>query len=255
MYKIIIAVGVIIQVIFSSCGVPKPFQHVQYFEDSVTESEKNIINREPVIEANDRLLINITALNKEAAQDFNAQTSAGTSSGTQGYLVDSAGNIEMLQLGLIKVAGLTTKQLAANLQQQLADYIKGSVVTVSISNFKINVFGEVGRPGVLNVPDGKITILEALVQSGDLSLYSKRDNILVIRENNGKREFGRVNVNSNHVFESPYYNLKQNDIIYVEADKTKYISNNPALERDLRNLGIATTLLSTVLLVINLVKQ
>ncbi len=239
-------------IVFSSCGVPKTFQHVLYLQDSVTAAEKVVKNAPAIIEPGDRLNINITAINKTAADDFNMVSGGGTS--TQGYLVDTSGNIEMLQLGVVKAGGLTTAQLAANLQQQLDAYLKGSVVTVSISNFKVSVFGEVGRPGIISVPDGKLTILDALIQSGDISTFGRRDNILVVRETNGQREFGRVNVNSNQVFLSPYYYLKQNDMIYVEADKTKYINNDPRLERSLRNLGIATTILSTVLLVINLVK-
>lgn len=245
-------------IVFSSCGVPKTFQHVLYLQDSVTAAEKVVKNAPAIIEPGDRLNINITAINKTAAADFNMATAGGTGGAggvsTQGYLVDTLGNIEMLQLGVVKAGGLTTAQLAANLQQQLDAYLKGSVVTVSISNFKVSVFGEVGRPGIISVPDGKLTILDALIQSGDISTFGRRDNILVVRETNGQREFGRVNVNSNQVFLSPYYYLKQNDMIYVEADKTKYINNDPRLERSLRNLGIATTILSTVLLVINLVK-
>jgi polysaccharide export outer membrane protein len=239
---------------FTSCGVPKNFQHVAYFADSITEAEQNIINTPVLIEPGDRLNISITAINKEAADAFNMSAASG-STGQEGYLVDSLGNIQLLQLGVVNVKGLTTSQLASNLQKELAAYIKGPVVTVSITNFKINVFGEVGKAGVINVPDGKMTILEALIQSGDLGMYGRHDNVLVIREENGKREFGRVNINSNHVFESPYFNLKQNDIIYVETDKTKYILNDAVLQRNLRNFGIGLTLLTTTLLLVNLFKN
>ncbi len=252
--------------LFASCGVPKTFQHALYLQDSVTAAEKNIINKPAIIEVGDRLSINITATNKEAAQEFNITSSTGGAAGGGSsaggvsaspltYLVDTAGNIRLLQLGLVKAASLTTTQLAVNLQDTLTNYLKGPIVTVSITNFKVNVFGEVARPGVIIVPDGKLTILEALIQSGDLTTFGIRTNILVIREDSGHREFGRVDINSNHVFESPYYNLKQNDMIYVEADKAKFITNDPRLERDLRNLGIATTLLTTVILVVNLFKK
>ncbi|MBV9962210.1 MAG: polysaccharide biosynthesis/export family protein, partial [Parafilimonas sp.] len=182
--KLIPAIALI--VLFSSCGVPKPFQKALYLQDSVTEAEKVVTPKIAVIEFGDRLSIGITAINKEAADAFNA-SAATSASGAQGYLVDSAGNIQLLQLGLIHAAGLTPAQLEANIEQQLADYIKGPVVSVSITNFKISVFGEVGNPGVINVPDGKITILQAIVQSGDVAMFGKRDNILVIREENGKR--------------------------------------------------------------------
>lgn len=239
-----------------SCGVPKNFQHALYLQDSVTAAEKQVINSPAVIMPGDRLNINITAINKEAAQDFNTTTlSSGSAGASQGYLVDSTGNIELLQLGILKAGGLTTEQLAANLQQRLINYIKGPIVTVFISNFKIDMLGEISHTGPIIVPDGKINIVEAISQAGDLTLYGRRDNILVIRTVNGTREFGRVNINSNHIFESPYYNLKQNDVIYVESDKTRFISNDVITSRNLRNLGIATTVLSTILLLLNLAKK
>lgn len=236
--------------LLASCGIPKQYQRAAYFQDSVTEAEK-IINEVPtIIKPGDRLNINITAINKSAAEAFNVTGTAGAS--LSGYLVDSLGNIRLLQLGVIHAAGFTAAALQDHLQQQLSGYLKGPLVTVEITNFKVSVFGEVGNPGVIAVPDGKISIIEAIVQSGDLTLFSKRQNILIIRQQDGKREFGRVDITSNQIFESPFYYLRQNDIVYVEADKTKYISNNPRLDRDLRNLGIATGLLSTVFLLVNL---
>jgi polysaccharide export outer membrane protein len=173
----------------------------------------------------------------------------------QGYLVDAAGNIQMLQLGTVPVAGLAPAQLQQRLQKQLDDYIKGSVVTVNIANFKVMVMGEVGSPGTLQVPDGKMNILQAITQSGDLTLYAKRDNILVIREQDGKREFGRVDISSNKIFMSPYYNLQQNDVIYVEPDKAKFINNDAFLNRNVRYLGLAMTVLSAALLIVNIINR
>jgi polysaccharide export outer membrane protein len=99
-----------------------------------------------------------------------------------------------------------------------------------------------------------MNILEALTQSGDLTIFAKRSNILVIREENGKREFGRVDISSNKIFESPYYNLQQNDFIYVEPDKTKFIANDFITNRNVRNLSIFVTLLTTTLLIVSLTK-
>lgn len=201
----------------------------------------------------DRVSVNITAINKEAAEAFNSTQSAAAQ-GLPGYLVDSAGNMTMLQLGKIHVGGLTPEQVQQSLQTQLEDYIKGSVVTVSIANFRINVLGEVASPGILDVPEGKINILQAISKSGDLTLFAKRDSILVIRETNGKREFGRVNISSNQIFLSPYYNLQQNDVIYVEPDKTKFIANDYIMNRNMRNLGLAMTLVSFAILLVGIFK-
>ena len=249
MYKIL--PGIALMILLASCGVPKPFQHTTYFTDSITAAEKVVHDTPTLIQPGDRLEISITAINQEAAAAFMAPTSATV----PGYLVDSLGNIQLLQFGRMHVAGFSTPSLADTLEKLVTDYLKGPVVTVNIINFRVRIFGEVGAPGVLEVPDGKITILDAIIQKGDLGLFAKRQNILIIREENGKRTFGRVDITSNQIFNSPYYYLRQNDIVYVEADKTKFISNNPVLERNLRNLGIAVSLLSTVLLIINLTKQ
>lgn len=245
---------IIFMAAFSSCGVPKNFQNAVYLKDSVTDSERMVLQKPVVIMPGDRLNINITAINKEAADAFNITQGAATQ-GVQGYLVDAAGNIQMLQLGTIPVAGLAPTQLQQQLQKQLDDYIKGSVVTVNIANFKVMIMGEVGSPGTLQVPDGKINILQAITQSGDLTLYAKRDNILVIREQDGKREFGRVDISSNKIFTSPYYNLQQNDVIYVEPDKTKFINNDAFLNRNVRYLGLAMTVLSAALLIVNVINR
>lgn len=235
-------------VLFTACGVPKNYKHAVYLKDSVTEAQKTVLTRPILIMPGDRLVVNVTAINKEAAEAFNA-SQGSAAPGTAGYLVDSAGDILLLQLGKIHVAGLTTVQVQQNLQTQLEDYIKGSIVTVNIANFRINVMGEVGSPGILEVPEGKINILQALSKSGDLTLFARRDSILVIRETNGMREFGRVNISSNNIFLSPYYNLQQNDVIYVEPDKTKFIANDYIMNRNMRNLGLAMTLVSFALLI------
>ena len=251
-------------IIFSSCGIPKYSRNAIYFKDSVTEAEKIIEHNPVAIKAGDRLNINITAINQQAAQTFNIITSggssgssSGSSSGvsTTGYLVDSSGNVQLLQLGSLHVAGFTTAQLKDTLEQQLSSYVKGPLVTVSIINFHVNMMGEVLKPGVINVPDGKMNILQAITESGDITTFGKRNNILVIREANGKREFGRVDISSNHVFESPYFYLQQNDIIYIEPDKAKFLSNDVITARNLRNLGIITSLVSTLLLILSLAKR
>jgi len=125
---------------------------------------------------------------------------------------------------------------------------------VNIVNFKVSVMGEVTDPKNVTVPDGKITILQAINETGDLTLFAKRENILVIRETNGKREFGRVNISSNEIFTSPYYYLQQNDVVYVEADKTKFLNSDARMQRNLRNLAFITTLITTTLLIVSIFK-
>lgn len=240
--------------IFSSCVSNKNFQKVLYFRDSVNQAEKVIAERPTLIMPGDRLNISITAINKEAADAFNV-SSVGSSTASTGYFVDSLGNIQLLQLGVVHVAGLTTGKLQDTLQKQLGNYIKGPVVNVNIINFRVNMMGEITTPGALSVPDGKINILQAITQAGDLKSDARRDNILVIRERNGVREFGRVDITSNHVFESPYFNLQQSDIVYIEPDKNKYIANDAQLTRITRNYTFALTVVSSIVLIISLFKK
>lgn len=251
MQKLLAGITILsLTVLFSSCGAPKNAQNVIYFKDTVTAAEKVVITKPTLIMPGDRLNINITAINKEAAEAFNApQTGGGGAEGTKGYLVDSLGNIQLLQLGMLHVAGMTTARLRDTLQQQLVNYIKGPVVTVDIVNFKISVMGEVTGPGTVIVPDGQMTILEALNEAGDLTQFSRGEKILVIRETNGVREFGRVDITSNKLFNSPYYNLQQNDVIYVEPDDTKFIANDVVFNRNQRYLAVAMTLLSLGILI------
>lgn len=242
----------VVTVFVSSCSTPAYLKHAVYFQDSVTQAEKNIMRNPVVIKPGDRLSISITAINKEAAEAFNI-TSASTAGNVSGYLVDSSGNIQLLQLGVLHVGGYTTPQLKDSLEQMLTSYIKGPLVTVSIVNFQVNMMGEIGHPGTLTVTDGKMTVLQAITAAGDITQYGKRDNILVIRETNGLREFGRIDISSNHVFESPYFYLQQNDIVYVEPDQAKF--NEVGLNRNLRNLGIATSVITFAILLLNLAKR
>lgn len=240
----------------TNCTSSKNFQKALYFRDSITEGERLIAHNAVLIKPGDRLNISITAINKEAADAFNISgtSSSVSTGGATGYLVDSLGNVVLLQIGTVHAAGLTTIKLQDTLQQQLINYLKGAIVTVSITNFKINMMGEISSPGAILVPDGNINILQAITQAGDLKADARRDNILVIREVNGKREFGRVDISSNHVFESPYFYLKQNDIVYIEPEKSKYVTSDVQTTRIMRNFGFAITVLSTVILLVNLFK-
>ncbi len=254
---IIFPVVIVFSLFFlDSCKPPEGLRHAVYFSDSLTEAEKVIGINPVVIKPGDRLSINITAINKEAAEAFNTSATASAGAGqpsTAGYLVDTFGNIQLLQLGVIHVGGMTTFKLRDSLQQQLINYIKGPLVTVSITNFQVNIMGEVTKPGAIIVPDGKMNILQAITQAGDITQFGIRQNILVIRETNGKREFGRIDISSNHVFESPFFYLQQNDVVYVEPDKAKF--NDVVITRNLRNISIGTSILTIILLIVSLTKK
>jgi polysaccharide export outer membrane protein len=196
----------------------------------------------PKIQTGDILSINIGSLNPAASSFFNPYSTApintdandetslanGTSpaptlaqSAAPGYLVDPDGSIELPLLGNIKVAGLTTSAARDTLKNRLRHFLKEPTVTVRVMNYKISVMGEVMKPSVYIIPNEKITLPEALSMAGDLTIYGKRDNVLIIRDLDGKKEFGRVNLNSREIYNSPYYYLHDNDVIYVEPGKGK----------------------------------
>ena len=140
----------------------------------------------------------------------------------EGYLVDSNGEIQFPNLGVIKVAGLTTAELRKQLVSKIKPFLANPAVNARIINFKISVFGDVARPDVYPVKNERITILEALALAGDLSITAKRKDVLLVREQNGERTYIPIDLTSKALFTSDYYYLKSNDVIYVQPDKTKY---------------------------------
>ncbi|HEY6976174.1 MAG TPA: polysaccharide biosynthesis/export family protein [Chitinophagaceae bacterium] len=175
---------------------------------------------EPVIQKNDMLSISVSSMNPAATEIFNASNSSGTASG---YLVNQDGFIQFPLIGDIKAAGLTKKGLRDTISKALSDkkLLVDPNVTIRYLNYRVTVLGEVTRPGVVTVPNEKITLLEALGFAGDLTIQAKRDNIMIIREEKGVKKIKRVNLNSTELFTSPYYYLKSEDIVYVEPNKAK----------------------------------
>ena len=187
---------------------------------------------EPVIQHNDIIAIHVSSLNPEASLIFNTPKSTNNVSGrgatsvsgeANGYLVNPDGTIQFPVLGNLKAVGLTKSQLRTQIIQSLLDkkLLVDPIVDIRFVNFRVTVLGEVGRPAVVNVPNEKISILEAIGMAGDLTIYANRENVLLIREVDGNKEIKRLNLNSNEIFTSPYYYLRSNDIVYAEPNKTK----------------------------------
>ena len=179
------------------------------------------------IQTDDVLFILVRALDQETAEPFNLFGGAnmqmmnmgGQNPSLQGYLVDPNGNIEIPVIGTLSVAGLTIEETKALIADKLKPYLTDPTIMIRFMNFRFTVLGEVGAPRTINVPGERMTILEAIGQAGDLTPYSNREKIMVIREQNGKREFGYVDIHSPDIFQSPYFYLQQNDIVYVEPIK------------------------------------
>jgi len=195
----------------------------------------------------DMLGITISALEPEAALPFNLPYVSYMAPGSnqvyntqtmQAYLVDDQGDITMPVLGKINLLGKTREDAISAIQEKLQPYLKNSTVTLRFQNFKVNVLGEVMHPGQYTIYNERVSILDALALAGDMTIYAKRNDLLVVRENNGKLEFGRINMNNDDLFKSPYYYLQQNDVIYIESNSNKTISS--------QNIGLYLQSISTV---------
>ncbi len=189
------------------------------------------------VQKNDQLFIQVySGSKKPEASDvfYNLPASQGAGQGavTSGFLVDVLGNIDYPQLGSIHAEGLTKQELAAEIRKRLTqpvELLADPSVIIRFLNFKVNVLGEVAKPGLINVPGERITILEAIGLAGDITQYGRKNTVKVIREIDGDRNIGTIDLSSKDLFESPYYNLLQNDVVMVEPSKRKAQSAEQAL--------------------------
>lgn len=219
----------------TSCINSKKVVYFNNIQDTTLQSAA--ISTESVIQKNDLLNITVSSLNPEASLIFNMPNQANAvspvSTGTTaisggapqlvGYLVSEDGSIKFPVLGAIPAAGLTKKQLEVTIAASLTDkkLLVDPIVNVRFLNFRVTVLGEVARPTTLNVANEKISLLEALGLAGDLTIYGKRENVLLIREEGDKKIIKRIDLNSEKILTSPYYYLKTNDIVYVEPNTSK----------------------------------
>lgn len=215
-----------------SCYTPK---EINYFQD-LRPGESELALADPTeirIMSKDKLSIIVSSQDQRLSNLFNLpivsqqigqEASQGTSRGVSGYTVDSYGNIDFPVLGTIHVKGMTREQVAAYIKQELQahDLIKDPVVTVEFTNLSVTVMGEVSNPGRYNIDKDHITILDALSRAGDLTIYGKREKVVVLRNENGTQRVYGVNLCSgSRLYSSPVYYLQQNDVVYVEPNETR----------------------------------
>lgn len=207
----------------SSCASKK---EILYFQDVDLTIKDTISSFEPKIQKGDLVLINISATNAKAAIPFNLydvppgdQVSA--SGKPLAYLVDNEGNVNIPVLGEINIEGLSTIELKRMLINKLENYITDPVINIRLENFRVSVLGEVNIPGAYEVPNERMSIIEAISLAGDLTIYGERESILLIRTENETKQYVTLDITNKDILESPYYYLKQNDIIYVKPNKTR----------------------------------
>lgn len=234
---------------------------IAYFQDIQTVDQAQLENAtkftEPIIQPDDILSINIFTLNPQSGAIVNQAASntvlgggANTAVAAQqvaGFLVDRNGDVELSLIGKIKVMGLTTYQARELIREKAAVVYKEPNVQIRFSNFKVSVLGEVNAPSAYTLPNEKVTILDALSLAGDLTIYGRRENVLIVRDNNGKKEFARLNLNSSEIFNSPYYYLRQNDVVYVEPNKRRVAATNSA---QVQTISVLASVLSVIIVAI-----
>lgn len=218
--------------IVSSCSTQR---YISYFSDLTPgESELTVTGSSEIkVQPKDELSILVNSQNPKLTNLFNLpvvsqqiglENPSASSQGISGYTVDSQGNIDFPVLGKIHIAGMNREEVASCIKEKLvqSDLIKDPVVTVKFMNLNFSVMGEVNRPGQYKISKDKVTILDALSMAGDLTIYGKREKVLVMREENGKQHVYGINLCSgNHIYSSPVYYLQQNDVVYVEPNGTR----------------------------------
>ena len=264
---------IITAIYMSSCGTTRPYVYMQGAFDTAALSKVNI--PEGVIQKGDLISIVVYSDNPEATKIYNqtiitgasssngSTATSGTTGATEGisgssptsggYLVDENGNIDFQGLGLLHIEGLTRASLKSLLDSKLKDtLLTNPYYNIRFLNNRYTMLGEVSKPGIFSIPSDHINLFEALSLAGDLTYFARRDNVLVIREINGKREFARLDLTKPEIISSPYFYLHQNDIIYVEQNKKKSVANDQVTTR---NITIATSLVSIFVIIYTVFKK
>jgi polysaccharide biosynthesis/export protein len=247
--------------LLASCAGPRKsiyFKDVAPLDPTIQTQKMDKV-KEVIIQSDDILAINVSTISSileptsptnlfnDGGTAFSVSSASGSEMGPasgKGYLVDPLGYIDFPVIGKTKVGGMTIRQAKDAMALKLKNYVKEPVVELRIINYRITVLGEVNRPGAIIAPNHKMSVIDAIAAAGDIPITGRKDNITVIREIEGTREFAHLNLNSKEVFTSPYFYLKQNDIIYVEPARLRRQEGNDFFRFYLPTIS---TLLSTVL--------
>lgn len=217
----------------SSCRVTKPTHYFETLTKDTTLTGFITNDFESKIQPGDILSIMVTSLSTEEDNLFNKGAAVvGTSSG---YMVKSDGTVLLHRLGNVPVQGLTRKELALKLQKDLLAYMKEPIVNVGYLNHKVTVIGEVGAPGIVQMPEEQMPLLEVLVLSGDIQPNAKRNRVMIIRDKGNQKQVKYVNLQDHSLFSSPWYYSQPNDIVYVLADTEK-------ADKDEKRRNVQTTI-------------
>lgn len=254
-----------IVIVLDGCSSSKQVPYFQNIDQISLEASKGLYDAK--IMPKDQLTITVSTIDPAAATPFNLAVSNVVGStgqlsnnvgSLQSYLVDNNGDIQFPVVGRIHVAGLTKEKCQELIKEKISTYLakeENPIVTVRMSSFRVTVAGEVGHPGVFPVTTEKMSVIEALATAGDLTIYGKRDNVLLIREDaTGEKHAVRLNLNDANIINSPYYYVQQNDILYVQPNNVKAKNSDIGQSTTLwfSVIGIITSVAS---LVINILRN
>lgn len=249
-------------VTIGSCSTSKT--RLPYFEDIATIKDGTVagnVQYNLTIRPADELFITVTSLNPEATMMYNlpvanaarqSELMAVQQPMQQTYIVNQEGNITFPVLGKIHVEGLTTEQLAAQLEQRISLEVEDPSVMVRLVNFHINVLGEVKTPGMQSVSSERYSVIDALAQAGDLTEYGERSNVMIVREENGEKKFHHLDLNDSRSLESPYFYLQQNDWVYVSPNDVRQ-ANSKYNQFNSYKISVISTIVSATSVVASLV--
>ena len=257
----IIAIGTLALTMLCSCSTKR--SPLPYFEDikedmTITVPTNNYL---PRIQPDDELFIQVLSQNLEATAAYNIPVinpgtrkmmSDVTTPQQQTYVVDSNGDITMPMIGKVHAAGLTTEQLRDKIIELVSRDVKDPEVNVRLVSFNVNVAGEVNKPGSQTVTTQRYSILDALSAAGDLTEYGERNNVLIVREENGKRVAHRINLNSSDLLESPYFYLQQNDYVYVTPNEIRQ-ANSKYNQNNAFKVSVISTIVSGASVIVSLI--
>lgn len=234
----------------ASCTPTKSSYYFKTLQKDTTLSGLVSKDMESKIVKGDNLGINISSLSKEEDVLYNTGLGVSATTTVAVFPVDLEGNIILHKLGSVKAAGYTRKELAAILQKSLMPYLKDPIVTVQYLNHKVTIMGEVERPQVINMTEEQLSVIDALVLSGDVKQNARRDNILVIREEGNQKKVKILNFEDHSIFSSPWYYLQPNDIVYVVPDEAKR-QREERRARFQTNFAIASASISLLVIILD----
>jgi polysaccharide export outer membrane protein len=241
-------------VIFASCTSTRQSVYFNTIQSDTTIAGFVTNNFESKIRVGDRLDIKVTSMSNEEDMQFNKAAAVSTVPEMSGFLVEKHGKILFHRLGYVTAAGLSRKELALLLQNELLPYMKDPIVNVGYLNHKVTVMGAVGGPQVMNMPEEQMSIIDVLVKSGDIQKDGLKNKVMIIREEGSDKKVKLLNLEDQSVFTSPWYYVQPNDIVYVPQDivKLEKLEKRQNLQT---NLALVISSVSFLLLILDRISR